>query len=109
MSATNGESKRHDLTYEERLRGNKNRSKSLTHLVELQTVLHKIITTAIRQIDSKGEVVTVPARELASCASAWQKLEAQRRASLGLPNPKPADVQRKPRRAQVQVVPVPSE
>lgn len=85
------------FTDEDRLKGNHNRRSQVTEMIELQTVLHRIVTQPTQQLNAKGEILAVPARELASCAAAWVKLEAQRRAALGLPNPAPVKVEPKTR------------
>lgn len=67
-------------------------------LLDMQAVLFRIVTGAIRQFDARGEVIDVPAREIAMCAKAYRELEQQLRVMSGIAPLAPVKAEPKSRR-----------
>lgn len=103
----------HTFTTEEQKKGakrtNTSRRDYTAELAEMQAVLMKIVTQPCFQYDNKGEILPVPAREIAAAARAFQVLEAQRRMNLGKANPAPvkSEPKRRSRSSSGPIEPAP--
>lgn len=79
-------------------------------ITRIQKVLFKIITGCVRQFDKKGEVIDVPAREIASCVVAFDKMEERKRIIAGRGAPKSVPAVNDPGKpTKRQPAPEPSE
>lgn len=65
--------------------------KNTQELVAIQDVLKRIILEPVQQLDNKGELIPVPAREVAACARVWCDLEDLRLVKRGYGRPKPVE------------------
>lgn len=82
-----------------------NRRTPITEIIAIQQVLYTFITESIKVLNG-DKVAYVPAREVASCAVAWDKLEERRREALGKPRLAPLKVEPKKARSRSPAAPV---